>query len=103
MKKLFAILILVLCVVAFSDFDASARPRGPRGPRGPRARTAKVIKKKGNRRCPSCRGAGEIFIWSSPDGILKGCTRCGGSGMAYTNRMGEIEENHGLRKGRGRI
>ena len=99
MKKLFAILIMVLCVAAFSSFDAQAKRKSTRF----KARTTKVKKSKGSRVCPSCNGAGEIFIWSSPVGILKGCTRCGGRGMAYTDRMGSIEENHGLRKGRGRI
>ena len=99
MKKLFAILIMVLCVAAFSSFDAQAK-RAKRS----KARTTRVAKsKKGNKTCPKCKGSGEIWREMGGVGNIDGCTRCGGSGWAVTDRMGNIMENHGLRRGRGKI
>jgi len=75
MKKLFMILIMVLCVAAFSDFDAEAR-RVKRS----KARTTRVAKGKKKGKCTKCGGKGKIR-----------CSRCGGrgkfindSGFAYT-------------------
>ncbi len=104
MKKLFAILILVLCVVAFSDFDASARPRGPRGHK---ARITHV--KKGGRcsrchgtgrvKCTKCGGKGYYRFYITEDGIA-GCTRCGGG-----DQCGAWEPNalSCIRRGTGRM
>ena len=100
MKKLFAILIMLLCVAAFSNFDAQAKKA-----KRSKARTTRVAKKsnKGNRICPKCKGSGEIWREMGGVGNIDGCTRCGGSGWAVTDRMGNIMENHGLRRGRGKI
>ena len=99
MKKVLAILLAVMVLGMFSTVDVSAKKRTRS-----KARTTKVKKSKGNRTCPSCKGSGEIWIYSGWGvGHIKGCTRCGGSGYAVTDRMGEIMDNHGLRRGRGRI
>lgn len=105
MKKLFAILILVLCVAAFSDFDASARPRGPRGPRGPKARIGHCMKCGGSGRvkCTKCGGYGII---SDGPHSWYGCQRCGGKGYcAIDHEFGNSNAitTPGYRKGSGRM
>ncbi len=102
MKKLFAIVVLVLCIVAFSDFDASARPRGPRGPK---ARIGRCMKcgGSGRVRCSNCGGKGftskrelaDEGWWTQ----YYGCRRCGGYG--HRTSEGYIGEN--LHKGSGKM
>lgn len=87
--------VMVLGTVSTVDVSAKKRPKA-------KARTTKVKKstKSKGRICPKCLGTG---IYQEHFYTIYGCTRCGGSGYAETSRMGDIIENHGFRKGRGRI
>ncbi len=97
MKKVFAVILAVMVLGMVSTVDVSAKKR-PKA----KARTTKVkkAKKSKGRICPKCLGTG---IYQEHFYTIYGCTRCGGSGYAETSRMGDIIENHGFRKGRGRI
>ena len=97
MKKVLAVILAVMVLGMVSTVDASAKKRSKA-----KARTTKVKKstKSKGRICPKCLGTG---IYQEHFYTIYGCSRCGGSGYAETSRMGDIIENHGFRKGRGRI
>ena len=97
MRKVLAVIlaVMVLGMVSTVDVNAKKRPKA-------KARTTKVKKatKSKGRICPKCLGTG---IYQEHFYTIYGCSRCGGYGWADTDRMGQIEKNHGFHKGRGRI
>lgn len=101
MKKLFAILIMVLCVAAFSSFDAQAKRKSTK------ARTTHVKKSgkcsrchgTGKVKCTKCGGKGYYRFYITEDGIA-GCNKCGGG-----DQCGAWEPNalSYIRRGTGRM
>ena len=106
MKKLFAILIMVLCVAAFSSFDAQAKRKSSK------ARTTQVTKGrcskcggKGTIKCSRCGGRGKTINDSGFAYTVIACSSCGGYG-SYTDAGDPFYDNTtsraGFRKGTGR-
>lgn len=101
MKNLFTIMIMVLCVAAFSNFDAQAKHKGNK------ARTTYVKKSgkcsrchgTGKVKCTKCGGKGYYRFYITEDG-LAGCTKCGGG-----DQCGAWEPNalSCIRRGTGRM
>jgi hypothetical protein len=111
MKKLFAILIMVLCVAAFSSFDIEAKKN-----KTPKAKITHVSKGKKGGKCSKCGGKGKIkcsrcggkgkFISDSGFAYsVSACSSCGGHG-SYTDAGDPYYDNttsrSGFRKGSGR-